>query len=337
MVTNRLRVVMVRAGAAGWAARWAPAVLAAGLWLGPGPAAMSAPGEGGQAGVGRTAAVRRTVARQDQSRTVLPSDDWTFRPTVAVRRGASQGSGTIIASVDGQSLVLTAAHVVGEAGPISVELHRYNLGLERTPAAPGAWPRPIEAEVVALDRAADLAVLRIRTLTALPYVARLAPDRRDPEVDSVVTSIGIDLGKHLSSWSSRLVEALWFELNDNREERLFFITARVPQQGRSGGGLFLPGGELVGVCIGHAELVRGRRQGVFASRESIRQLLVDHGLGPVVARSETRLARLGRASSRRTGLYARGPAASASTVTPTGAVGPTGLSGPEAGGAAGRR
>ena len=61
----------------------------------------------------------------------LPSDDWTYRPTVLVRRGTSQGSGTIIASVDRETLVLTAAHVVQGRDPIVVELHRFNLGVER--------------------------------------------------------------------------------------------------------------------------------------------------------------------------------------------------------------
>jgi S1-C subfamily serine protease len=268
------------------------------------------------------APTRRAAARSDPDRTVVPSDDWTFRPTVLVRRGSAQGSGTIIASVEGQTLILTAAHVVEDTGPIAIELHRYNLGLERSPAPAGAWPRSIRATLVASDPAADLAILRIDGLAALPYVARLAPPRREVVVDSIVTSIGIDLGTRPSSWSTRLVEALWFELNDNRDERLFLITARVPEHGRSGGGLFLPDGELVGVCIGHAELFRGRRQGVFASRESIRRLLIENDLAPVIERSELRRSRLGRGPSRRPPTVGVGPARPAtSPVTPTRSVG----------------
>jgi len=309
----------------------AAACLVAGIWSWIGAVAGAAPGplpgetgrsEAARGAPTRGSSPRRPAARVDRSKTILPSDDWTFRPTVVIRRGTSQGSGTIIASVDGEALVLTAAHVVRESGPISVELHRYNLGLERTSAPPGAWPRSVAADVAALDPAADLAVLRIEGLPALPYVARLAPARREPAVDSIVTSIGIDLGRHLSCWSTRLVEALWFELNDNREERLFLITDRAPEHGRSGGGLFLPDGELVGVCIGHAELFRGGRQGVFASRESIRQLLVEHDLIPVIARSERQRSRLGFRPARRPVESRRdSPFESSSTVTPTGAVG----------------
>jgi S1-C subfamily serine protease len=172
--------------------------------------------------------------------------------------------------------------------------------------------------VAGTDSAADLAILRIDELHALPYVARLAPSDEDLAPDSVVTSVGIDLGTKLSCWSSRLLETLWFELNDSQDERLFLITARAPEHGRSGGGLFLANGELVGVCVGHAELVKGRRMGVFASRESIRQLLHDHHLTHVIALSELRRAYLaGRPPGGRTPTNA--PASSA--VTPTRAVG----------------
>jgi S1-C subfamily serine protease len=222
-----------------------------------------------------------------QRRPALKSDDSTYRPTVVVRRGTSQGSGTIIASVDGETLVLTAAHVVQDRGPIVVELHRYNLGFERTPAAPGRWPRPVRASLLAKDAAADLAVLRIVKLRALPYVARLARDHVDPPAGSVVSSIGIDLGTNLTSWSTRVVETFSFELNESKEQRPFLITEKIPEHGRSGGGLYLAGGELVGVCVGHAELVRGKRMGVFASRESIRLLLVDRKLSETIARSES--------------------------------------------------
>ncbi len=272
-------------------------------WPSPGEKARQAAGRDRRAsasrrsetsGTGAGAGVGLATARLHSPRSLSHADDGTFRPTVLVRRGTSQGSGTIIASVDGETLVLTAAHVIRDTGPISIELHRYNLGLERTRGIPGPWPQPVAARLAAADTAADLAILRIEGLEPLPYVARLASPRREPAIDSTVTSIGIDLGTRLSGWSSRLVEVLWFELNDSRDERLFFLTARTPEYGRSGGGLFLPGGELVGVCVGHAELVRGHRLGVFASRESIQQLLMENGLDVVVERSELRQARLAR-------------------------------------------
>ena len=171
---------------------------------------------------------RGSAAVPGARRATLPSDDWTYRPTVIVRRGTSQGSGTIIASIDGLTLVLTAAHVVKDEGPIRVELHRYNLGMERKQATKGGWPRTVAASLAATVTSADLAVVRIDNMTALPYVARVAHNKQNPAPDSILTSIGIDLGKKLTSWNTRLVEIVSFELNDSRELRPFLITEKIP-------------------------------------------------------------------------------------------------------------
>jgi S1-C subfamily serine protease len=214
--------------------------------------------------------------------------DWTYRPTVVVRRGTSQGSGTIIASINHETLVLTAAHVVRNEGPIVVELHRYNLGLERSAASTGSWPRRVRGTLAASDAAADLTVIRIEGIRALPYVARLARSAAETPPQSPATSIGIDLGTKLAGWSSRVMDTLTLELNDSQEPRSFLISDNVPEHGRSGGGLFLANGELVGVCVGHAELLEGRRMGVFASRESIQLLLEDNNLTAAIRRSDSR-------------------------------------------------
>jgi S1-C subfamily serine protease len=250
----------------------------------------------------------------------LESDNLTFRPTVLVRRGNSQGSGTIIASLEDDTLILTASHVVRGNGPIHVELHRYNLGLERSSHGAGNWPRQVTADAVATDTAADLAILRIRNMVALPYVARMAGDEDEPTTSATLTSLGIDLGAKLASWKTRLVEVLWFELNDAGNDRPFLVTAKIPEHGRSGGGLFDKDGQLVGVCVGHAELVKGRRMGVFSSIESARRMLEKHELTAVIDRSEARRDRLARSpiSGRPATRTPR------SAVTPTEATGATG-------------
>ena len=135
----------------------------------------------------------------------MRADDWTFRPTVVVRCGNGQGSGTIIASLDGVTLVLTAAHVIVEGKrPIAVELHRYNLGLEKFTSkyskVAGKWPRSLPADRrrrsvrrpgPPADRGDDADALTS---------PRLAPGVEEPKPGTVVTSVGIDLGEHLSSW-----------------------------------------------------------------------------------------------------------------------------------------
>ena len=225
---------------------------------------------------------------------VAAGDDATFRPTVVVRRGTSQGSGTIVASVDGETLVLTASHVVKAEGPILVELHRYNLGLERRPNAPG-WPRRVPAELACDDPAGDVAIVRVAKMVALPYVAKLSDGDQDAlPADAVLTSVGVDLGTKLSSWKTELVETASFQLNESEVDRPFLITAKTPEHGRSGGGLFTDQGRLVGVCVGHAEIIQGRRMGVFASIDTVHRILREHDLAVVVDRSMERHARTRR-------------------------------------------
>jgi len=215
-----------------------------------------------------------------------------------VRRGSSQGTGTVIASVDGETLVLTAAHVVRGGGPLTIELHPYNLGLERR-AEGGRWPRVVAAEVVGADPSADVAILRVGEMVALPYVARMLDGERQGQLKAKtpVTSLGIDGGAKLSSWNSVLVETARIQLDESGHDRPFLITARIPEHGRSGGGLFTADGRLIGVCVGHAEMVKQRRMGVFSSIANARRLIREHNLSAVIAQSSTRQAERRRAAA----------------------------------------
>jgi S1-C subfamily serine protease len=189
---------------------------------------------------------------------------------------------------------------VRDEGPIAIELHRFNLGLDGR--AGGAWPLIVAAEVVAEDPSGDVAVLRVRRPLRLPYVARL-DESESPGPDTLVTSLGVDLGSRLSSWKTKVVETARFQLENGEFERPFLITLKIPEHGRSGGGLFTEEGRLVGVCVGHAEMIEGRRMGVFASIESVRRLLREHDLASAVSRSAARVdgPRRGLAPTTRTG------------------------------------
>ena len=312
--TSRAGCRVKLAGTLG-ASGWLNLLVLATLLAAGEPATVPEEPNGDPAHVTRT---QRPAHLSTLRRAPVPWDDRTYRPTVVVRRGTSQGSGTIIASVDGDTLVLTAAHVVKTQGPVLVELHRYNLGMERQPATSGAWPRVLKASVAAVDKAADLSIVRIGKVAALPYVARFAGNSDQPPPATMVTSIGIDMGRKLTHWDSRLLETVRFELNDNPVARPFLITEKIPPHGRSGGGLFLASGELVGVCIGHSELVRGKRVGIFAAPESIRRLLDDHDLADTVLRSERRMALLRRDRSSSERLA--GATRAGSVVTPTRSV-----------------
>lgn len=202
------------------------------------------------------------------------SDDITFRPTVIVRRGNSQGSGTLIASEPEDTWVLTAWHVINADGQPLIELHRYNVGGERSLTRTN-WPRKYAATVVATDPNADLALLRVRIkgLPRLPFLARIAPLQEEPPAKTVVTSLGIDRGAKLSSWVTEVLGEARLDFNRGGGERPFVITAHPPDHGRSGGGLFRPDGAVVGVCVGHAKFNGGQPLGIFASIRSIHSLL----------------------------------------------------------------
>jgi S1-C subfamily serine protease len=203
-----------------------------------------------------------------------------IRPTVQIRNGDKRGSGTVIVSRPGETWILTAAHVVGGAGtPVQVELHRFNFGSRLTGLTEGGgWPRLVAATVTGSEPDADVAIIRIRNMTALKHVARLDPGASEPSVGEVLTSVGIDRGLHLTSWQTHIHSSSIVELRKGSGPRRFTITTKTPEHGRSGGGLFRPDGTVVGVCTGHFENKPGQRLGVFASVESIRHLLRQQGL-----------------------------------------------------------
>src|SRR5258708_38995203 len=70
-----------------------------------------------------------------------PGDDMTFRPTVMVHKGKAVGTGTVISSLEGETLILTACHVIDEPGPLTVDLNRFTRA-QRGTRGGGACPRP---------------------------------------------------------------------------------------------------------------------------------------------------------------------------------------------------
>ena len=217
-----------------------------------------------------------------------PGDDATYRPTVMIRKGNALGTGTIIASVEDETLILTASHVVDEPGPLHVELFRFNLGLERTRSASG-FPRRLAAKVAARDIDADLAILRVRGQLALPFVARLGKGEAPPPTGTEVTTIGFDKGAQLIGFSTRIRTVERIDMDRGGGDRPFLITEHPPEHGRSGGGLFRSDGTLVGVCVGRAELFKGRKIGLFTSLTNVKALIrANEDITASLARSTAR-------------------------------------------------
>ncbi|RUL85834.1 S1 family peptidase [Tautonia sociabilis] len=249
-------------------------------------------------GVGPTGASGQEASRRFSARSATPSDlprpidDLTIRPTVMVRKGTARGSGTIIGSTKGRSLILTAAHVIDGPGELQIELHRYNLGIEGRKLG-GNWPKVVPARAVAADPEADVAVLLVEGLAKLPYVASIDTGiDRPPTEGAAVVSVGIDHASDLNSWESRVRGTAWLSRTAASPEgdgpdpgprgkggtpRLFLITEHPPIKGRSGGGLFSSEGKLLGLCVGRIEIKQAGGEeaaiGLFASGPSILKVL----------------------------------------------------------------
>jgi S1-C subfamily serine protease len=223
-----------------------------------------------------------TAARPDDKATTpeKATAAAVIRPTVQIRNGKLRGSGTILASIPGETLILTAAHVVHDATGLKVELHRHNLGGPMGGLTEGGgWPRLVPATLVAADTAADVAVVRVAGMVALPHVARFDPGAREPAEGDVLTSVGIDRTLFLRRWQTTARGTAMVDIGKGGGSRRFILTTRYPDHGRSGGGLYREDGAVVGVCVGQLSLRAGEpKVGLFASMESIRRLLHDNGL-----------------------------------------------------------
>ncbi len=174
------------------------------------------------------------------------------RPTVQIRNGDKRGSGTVIASIPGETWILTAAHVVHKGSDVKVELHHFNFGSRLTGLTEGGgWPRLVPATVAAIDPDGDVALVRIKGMKALPYVARVDPSAGEPTPGEVMTSVGIDRGLHLTSWRTTVEGSGMIDMGKGGGKRLFTVTSHPPDHGRSGGGLFRADGAVLGVCTGY--------------------------------------------------------------------------------------
>lgn len=141
------------------------------------------------------------------------------------RRQGALGSGFVI-SEDG--LIITNNHVIEAADEIEAV---FSDGVTR------------RATLVGRDVDTDLAVLKVESDTALPFV-RLA-DSDEAEVGDWVMAIGNPLGFG-GSVSVGVVSALERDIQSGRYDN-FIQTDAAINRGNSGGPLFTLGGEVVGV------------------------------------------------------------------------------------------
>ncbi len=167
-----------------------------------------------------------------------PAEHEALQATVRLRvedpDGISYATGTVIHSHDGESLVLTCGHVFRDAGGKGEITAEYNFLAGATKQAPG--------ELIYYDAdARDIALVAIKPGEHIKP-ARIAPTHFPVQRGDQIFSIGCDHGQPPTIRQSRIKnQAKYNGVNK------YDIFGR-PVVGRSGGGLFTPGGQLIGVC-----------------------------------------------------------------------------------------
>ena len=151
----------------------------------------------------------------------------------------SSGSGVI---VDADGYIVTNAHVVENATRIEVELPFRTPGAARGQSILKRRGRTVGAQVVAIDKETDIAVVKVETqgLPALPF-----GDSDGLRSGQLVLAFGSPLGLE-SSVSMGVVSAVARQLTP--EDPMIYIQTDAPiNPGNSGGALVDTEGRLVGI------------------------------------------------------------------------------------------
>lgn len=215
----------------------------------PRAVALEDPADGGDAVV-----IRANSSDQPTVPVAVDPMDACARIRVRDSQGLDVGTGTIIHSEPGRTLILTCGHLFrhfDRQGQIKVDIF-------------GRRQQTLDGTLIRHDLDDDIGLISISPLEMLPAVA-IAD--QPVSVREHVFSIGCGGGdtptrlQHLVTSTTRY--------------RGFVECTGTPIQGRSGGGLFTEAGSLAGVCV-FAD--PAARRGLYAGLGTIRRLLDQCGL-----------------------------------------------------------
>ena len=197
-------------------------------------------------------------AQSPDEANVTVKDQAAMRATVRVRIDDSKfqevGTGTIVYSTAGKSVILSCAHIFKEVSrdaAVVVEVFRDGQVLK------------YNATVLGGSHDSDLSFLEISNSAPLPVVPLAA---QTDQARSAVFSIGCNGGSPPTVLNANIVEVDRFQGPQN------IICSTGPVQGRSGGGLFNSSGELIGVCSGVLESKEGLYTGIAAVQQLMTKL-----------------------------------------------------------------
>ena len=192
----------------------------------------------------------REVPRPDNSNAVAAR----VRIRVQDNDRIHMGSGTIIHSEPGNTIVLTCAHLVDEVSPSAqVTIEVFADGTARR----------YRGKTLGHDIKSDVAVMALLSDQQFPSVP-LASAANAPKTKDNVFSVGCGGGSIPTRENMQIVEINRYDGPANIE------CSTVPQQGRSGGALFNASGAVIGVCsAADAKL----NEGLYAGPDAIFAML----------------------------------------------------------------
>lgn len=178
----------------------------------------------------------------------------SVRIKVSDGKGSNFGSGTIINSVAGRTIILTCGHVFrGLTKNGSIEVDVFDDGEFKRYAG----------RLIKYDMKADVGLMSIETKTPLPAIS-LAAAKDAPQIGDAIFSIGCGGGANPTRMAGKVTTLNRYIGPDNLE------CSGTPKQGRSGGGLFDADNRLIGVCFAADP---PRKCGLYAGLKAIRDLL----------------------------------------------------------------
>jgi thiol-disulfide isomerase/thioredoxin len=204
----------------------------------------------------------------------------TVRLRIRDAQGDSFGTGTIIDSRPGQTLILTCGHIFQHWNPES-QIHVDLFHGEQVVSIRGKHV----AHSLNRDQGLDVGLISVSTDRPLP-ACRVAPPGTTILVGTPVASVGCGGGEKPTVQRQKVTALNRFQGADNIE------CSAVPVEGRSGGGLFDRNSQVIGICMCADPRYR---EGLYAGLKTIhtfldRQKLSHIYQGDSAAESELNLA-----------------------------------------------